>query len=51
MTVSALERSELERACAELEQTARHAHLELRRLYGRQEEALTWTLPLARGLS
>jgi len=51
VTVSALERSELERACAELEQTARHAHLELRRLYGRQEEALTWTLPLARGLS
>jgi hypothetical protein len=25
--------------------------LDLRRLYGRQSEAFTWTLPLARGLA
>jgi hypothetical protein len=33
-----------------MEQAARAAHLELRRLYGRQAEAFTWTLPLGRGL-
>jgi hypothetical protein len=51
LTVTAGERSELDDACAEVEQAARRAHLELRRLYGQQEEAFTWTLPLARGLS
>ena len=51
ITVSGGDRSELEAACAEMEQAARQSHLELRRLYGRQAEALTWTLPLGRGLS
>ena len=51
VTVAGDDRRHLEAACAEVEQAARRAHLELRRLYGRQEEALTWTLPLSRGLS
>ncbi len=51
VTVSAADREGLEAACAEAEQVAERAHLELRRLYGRQAEAFTWTLPLARGLS
>jgi hypothetical protein len=33
------------------EQAAQSAHLDLCRLYGRQAEAYTWTLPLARGLA
>jgi hypothetical protein len=49
--VTAAERPELDDACAEVEQAARRAHLDLRRLYGQQEEAFTWTLPLARGLA
>ena len=40
----------LDAACAEVEHAAQAAHVELRRLVGRQGEALTWTLPLARGL-
>jgi hypothetical protein len=51
VTISALDRSELEAQCAEAEHAAQTAHLELRRLYGRQAEAFTWTLPLARGLA
>ena len=51
VTVAGVDRKHLEVACAEVEQAARRAHLELRRLYGRQAEALTWTLPLGRGLS
>ena len=51
VTVVGADRKGLEVACAEVEQAARRAHLELRRLYGRQAEALTWTLPLGRGLS
>ena len=51
VTVTAADRDGLEAACAETEQVAERAHLELRRLYGRQAEAFTWTLPLARGLS
>src|ERR1700731_2245996 len=47
VTVSAAERDALDSACAEVEQTASQAHLELRRLYGQQEQAFTWTLPLA----
>jgi hypothetical protein len=50
VTVSASARAGLDAACVEAEQAAQAAHLELRRLYGRQAEALTWTLPLARGL-
>lgn len=50
LTVHATDRVSLETACAEAEHSAQAAQLELRRLYGRQAEALTWTLPLARGL-
>jgi hypothetical protein len=50
VTVSAFDRAGLDAACSEVEQAASQAHLELRRLYGQQEEAFTWTLPLARGL-
>ena len=51
VTVTAPGRAALETACVETEQAAQTAHLELRRLYGRQAEAYTWTLPLARGLA
>jgi hypothetical protein len=51
VSVSAPSPTELDGVCAELEQAARQSHLELRRLYGQQREALTWTMPLARGLS
>jgi hypothetical protein len=50
VTVSAPDRAQLEVASAEIEQAARQSNLELRRLYGQQAEAFTWTLPLARGL-
>jgi hypothetical protein len=50
VTVTAADAAELDRACAELERTAHQSHLELRRLFGRQREAFTWTLPLGRGL-
>lgn len=51
VTVTAADRGELDQRCAEVEQAAQQAHLELRRLYGRQQEAWAWTLPLGRGLS
>jgi hypothetical protein len=51
VTVSAADRPALEAACSEVEQVAQAARLELRRLYGQQREAFTWTLPLARGLA
>ncbi|MDQ6784762.1 MAG: hypothetical protein M3063_15270 [Actinomycetota bacterium] len=50
VTVSGADRPALDVACAEVEHAAQAAHLELRRLWGRQAEAFTWTLPLARGL-
>ncbi|HEX9530374.1 MAG TPA: hypothetical protein VF954_04490, partial [Acidimicrobiales bacterium] len=50
VTVSAATGSQLETDCQSAEQAAARAHLELRRLYGRQAEALTWVLPLARGM-
>jgi hypothetical protein len=50
VTVSASSSTDLDAACAEVEQAARQSNLELRRLYGQQAEAFTWTLPLARGL-
>jgi hypothetical protein len=50
VTVSAAGPDELCAACAEAEHAAQSANVELRRLYGRQAEAYTWTLPLARGL-
>lgn len=51
VTVSAASRVELEAAAGEVEQAASQSHLELRRLYGQQAEAFTWTLPLGRGLA
>jgi hypothetical protein len=50
VTVTGATESELDAACAEIEQAGRQSNLELRRLYGQQAEAFTWTLPLARGL-
>jgi hypothetical protein len=51
VTVSGGDRDELETACVETQQAAQRAQVELCRLYGRQEEAFTWTLPLGRGLA
>jgi hypothetical protein len=51
VSVTAADPEELDRACAEVEQTAQHAHLDLRRLFGRQEDAFAWTLPVGRGLA
>jgi hypothetical protein len=51
ITVSGRDEGELRRGCAETIQQAAAAHLELRRVYGRQAEAFTFTLPLARGLA
>jgi hypothetical protein len=51
VTVTESDPDELHRSCAEVEQLAHRAHLELRRLYGRQDTAFTWTLPLGRGLA
>jgi hypothetical protein len=50
VTVSAAGRDELVAACAEIEHAAQASRLDLRRLFGRQAEAYTWTLPLGRGL-
>jgi hypothetical protein len=50
LTVSAADRDELIAACADAEHAAQAARIEIRRLYGRQAEAFTWTLPLGRGL-
>ena len=50
VTVSGPDTETLAAACAEVEHAAQSCRLELRRLYGRQLEALTWTLPLGRGL-
>lgn len=50
VTVSAEDPDRLTAACAATEHAAQSARLELRRLYGRQAEAYTWTLPLGRGL-
>jgi len=50
VTVSARSEDELERHCSEVEHAAQMARLELLRLYGQQEEAFTYTLPLCRGL-
>jgi hypothetical protein len=51
VSVSAPSREQLVAACESTEQAASQCRLELRRLYGTQEEAFTCTLPLARGLS
>ena len=49
--VTADSEPELVAACAAVEQAAGQARLELRRLYGQQDEALLCLLPLGRGLS
>jgi hypothetical protein len=50
VTVSARTLDELERNCSEVEHAAQMCRLELLRLYGQQEQAFTYTLPLCRGL-
>jgi hypothetical protein len=50
VTVSARDERELEHGCSEIEHAAQMARLELLRLYGQQDEAFTYTLPLCRGL-
>src|SRR5215472_2601506 len=50
VAVSAHDADELEGACAEVEQAASLARLELERLYAQQELAFTYTLPLCEGL-
>lgn len=49
VSVRAAERETLEHRCSEVEQSAALAQLELRRLYGAQEEGWLCTLPLGRG--
>ena len=50
VTVSGRDEGELRRACAEIHRHAARSRLELRRMYGQQAEAFSFTLPLARGL-
>jgi hypothetical protein len=51
ITVSGRDEDELRRGCQETLQHAAVARLDLRRMYGQQAEAFTFTLPLARGLA
>lgn len=51
ITVTAGSAEDLEDACREMEQTAARSFLEIRRMFGEQEVAFTYTLPLAKGLS
>jgi hypothetical protein len=50
VTVAARTDDELESHCSEIEHAAQMARLELARLYGQQDQAFTYTLPLCRGL-
>lgn len=50
VTVSARDDEELDRHCSEVEHAAQMAHLELMRMFGQQDIAFTYTLPLCRGL-
>jgi hypothetical protein len=50
VSICAATRAELEKACSDVENAASQSRLELRRLYGQQEEALSFTLPIGRGL-
>lgn len=50
VTVTAATKEQLAAACDATEQAASQCRLELRRLFGDQERALTCTLPLGRGL-
>jgi hypothetical protein len=51
VTVSAPDTDALEEACGRVEQASGRCGLELRRCYGDQARAFTWTLPLGRGLA
>jgi hypothetical protein len=51
VTVSASDRDTLEELSGETLHLAHQARLDLRRLYGRQHVAFTWTLPLGRGVT
>ena len=50
VTVSAHDDHQLERSFAEVAHAAQQSRLELQRLYGEQDAAFTFTLPLCRGL-
>jgi hypothetical protein len=50
LTVTGTSRVELEEACGQVEQAAHACLLEIRRLYGEQDQAFAFTLPLCRGL-
>jgi hypothetical protein len=50
VTVSGRDEAELRRSCSEVLEHAARARLQLRRVYGQQAEAFTFTLPLCRGL-
>jgi hypothetical protein len=50
VTVSGRDPDDLRRACAEINEQAVRARLELHRMYGQQADAFTFTLPLCRGL-
>jgi hypothetical protein len=50
VTVSGRDLDELRRGSAEVLEHAARARLELHRMYGQQQEAFTFTLPLCRGL-
>jgi hypothetical protein len=51
VTVTGATRDELEVACGEIVQAGHQCRLELRRLYGIQDLAFAWTLPLGRGVA
>ena len=51
ITVTAGSARELEVACSDVEQQAGQARLDIRREFGTQDVAFTYTLPLCRGLS
>jgi hypothetical protein len=50
VTVSARDENQLERSFVEVSHAAQQSRLELQRLYGEQDAAFTFTLPLCRGL-
>jgi len=51
ITVSGWSKEDLDRACTRIEHLASQCFLEIRRMYGSQDTAFTYSLPLARGLS
>ena len=51
VTVTAQSPEEVELACGEVVQAAHQCRLDPRRLYGVQDLAFTWTLPLGRGVA